>query len=335
MKKISLIVFIYGLLFSSFAQNDSTFCVFELYTSEGCSSCPSADNVFNVAAENANNSINNHLYIAKHVTYWNYLGWTDPFGISSFDQEQTAYKNAGVTNVVGTPMIIRNGQTYIGYSGGIQSNNLNADAFIQLTFDTLKNNMVFVNYEVTGNTIGRSANFFLLESDLVSVVTAGENAGSTLHHNNVARRFISKTLDLTNLQGYVVFVLPPGCNHTKMRVVAFIRETSTMKIKGATKGFSLFDMVSIEELNTSESIIEIYPNPANDKVNIYIEEVQPGSEIKICIYDIQGRNCSNDENYKLSNGLFSFDIQHLKTGIYLMKIITSSGIILKEFYVIQ
>ena len=79
--------------------------VFELFTSQGCSSCPAADEYLGKLSLQANN-----ITIACHVTYWNYLGWKDTFSKSFCDKRQRIYNNYLETKTNYTPQIIINGR---------------------------------------------------------------------------------------------------------------------------------------------------------------------------------------------------------------------------------
>lgn len=78
--------------------------VVELYTSQGCSSCPPADEYLRKLAEEPG-----VIALALHVDYWDYIGWTDKFGNPKFTARQKAYAHAGGSNTIYTPQMIVGG----------------------------------------------------------------------------------------------------------------------------------------------------------------------------------------------------------------------------------
>ena len=84
--------------------DDGQKVVVELFTSQGCSSCPPADEFLGQLAENPD-----VIALALHVDYWDYIGWTDQFGSPQFTARQKAYARAGGNNAIYTPQMIVNG----------------------------------------------------------------------------------------------------------------------------------------------------------------------------------------------------------------------------------
>jgi len=80
--------------------------VVELFTSQGCSSCPPADALFQTYADR-----DDVIALALHVDYWDYLGWKDPFGKAEFTARQKAYARAARQRTVYTPQMIVGGTT--------------------------------------------------------------------------------------------------------------------------------------------------------------------------------------------------------------------------------
>ena len=170
--------------------------VLELYTSEGCDSCPPADKwVSELPAKKLN--VDRVIPLAFHVDYWNQLGWTDPFSQPAFSARQRQHsKRRGVSFVV-TPQLLLNGQDYRrgtlfdDIDGRIKTiNTAKAQAEIRITANS--SNSVLqsrVDVQVPGGADQRRAQVYvaLYENNLVTAVKAGENKGLTLKHDFVVR----------------------------------------------------------------------------------------------------------------------------------------------------
>jgi hypothetical protein len=99
-------------MIGSIIQNDNSsgFVIMELFTSQGCSSCPHADDLLGEYAEKNDDQI---IPIAFHVDYWNYLGWKDSFATLQYTQRQENYDVNFLHASVYTPQLIVNGETEI------------------------------------------------------------------------------------------------------------------------------------------------------------------------------------------------------------------------------
>lgn len=307
------------------AQSTDSFCVLELFTSEGCSSCPGGDNMLNTVAISGESSTANNLYIALHIQYWNYLGWIDPYSNSQYDDMFFGYYNSGngITfpsgNSFATPLFVRNGETGRNYS--TSTLNKTATAFVELSFNEIVGNQLKVNYTLSGDLINTEARFFLVESSLVNTITAGENAGSTLHHENVSRDM--EILPTINTTGTVTFAIPASSNREKMRVMAYIRKNEdtpwNREIIGANKGFKLGDFVEIQEI---QDIVEtnIYPNPSNSSTSILCVEKME----KVTLLDELGNILFMSTP---SSNSLEIDLSTFEKGIYFVQIETAKGLV--------
>ena len=90
------------------ADGDARLVVVELYTSQGCSSCPPADKFLHDLAKR-----DDVLALGLHVDYWDYIGWKDIFGDPAFSERQRAYARAGNRRSVYTPQMIIQGQEHV------------------------------------------------------------------------------------------------------------------------------------------------------------------------------------------------------------------------------
>lgn len=103
-----------GLVLESAEQQTG---LLEVYTSEGCSSCPPADRFVSSLVDDPR-VFEDFIPLAFHVDYWDYLGWSDRFAMASFSERQRAYARAGGVNTVYTPGFLYNGQEWRNFFGG-------------------------------------------------------------------------------------------------------------------------------------------------------------------------------------------------------------------------
>ena len=206
----------------------------ELYTSEGCSSCPPADKqlsrlrtVLDPAAE--------VVPLALHVGYWDYIGWKDPYAQANFAQRQSWMVRANQRNAVYTPQYFVNGSELRSWQGALrdkvrQVNALPSAAVIRVEAGIAPNGALAVAAEAAARDQSEPAVLYLAlaESGLVSDVTRGENSGATLAHDHVVRKWIGPV----RLTGGAARVqrdipLPAAWNRARLEVVAFVQGERT------------------------------------------------------------------------------------------------------------
>lgn len=202
-------------LAQSFAQTSSTagerswsahspphrVALLELYTSEGCSSCPPADRWLAQlnGSKQSDRSVETRLDqqlipLSFHVTYWDYIGWRDRFGQTRFDerQRQTA-RHAGSRSIY-TPQFVLNGRDFRSFrkiDSAVESTNAEA-AQASLRLKLTETRPRSLRFELDGKTDIADTAIYLAwyENGLSSIVDAGENDGRALHHDFVVRRLI-------------------------------------------------------------------------------------------------------------------------------------------------
>jgi hypothetical protein len=162
--------------------------VVELFTSEGCNSCPPAEALIGVLAANRPDVIP----LAFHVDYWDYIGWRDRFEIPEAADRQRQYQRALHLSTVYTPQLVIDGQRDV--VGNNDPATVPASAHAQgFPLDiTVRDERISVSVGAAGAGAAASsaANDVVLVSYLpegVSKVTRGENAGRELHEFNIVR----------------------------------------------------------------------------------------------------------------------------------------------------
>lgn len=155
--------------------------IVELYTSEGCSSCPPADRWLSTLKGRGD-----VLALAFHVTYWDYIGWTDRFGSAEGTDRQRQLARRDGSNQVYTPQVRADGRDWRRWP------ELPRPAAGTLPALQLQREGDTVTLEVAalaGHSGKLSGYWAVLEDNHVSRVSRGENAGETLRHDHVVRLY--------------------------------------------------------------------------------------------------------------------------------------------------
>jgi hypothetical protein len=152
----------------------------ELYTSEGCSSCPPADRYMS-SLINEPGLWSKIIPLAFHVDYWDYIGWEDRFAQPTFKQRQYDYRKNGLLRSVYTPGWIVDGKEWRGFFQG-RSLPTSPNRSGQKLIAELDNQDLSINFDAIESTKALTAHVALIGFDQQSNVTAGENRGRTLSH---------------------------------------------------------------------------------------------------------------------------------------------------------
>lgn len=217
---------------------DKGFAVIELFTSEGCSSCPPADAV---VAKIEKESAGKPIYIlAFHVDYWNRLGWKDAFSSAAYSQRQNQYARWLKLSSVYTPQVVVNGRTeFVGSEEGTLRNaiktNLAKNAPVQISLSNIiiKQNKAKLRYQTQGKTTNSVLLLAVVQKSAQTKVERGENAGHTLSHVQIVRAI--KSISLKGDTGLANIELPESFNAHGTEVIAFVQNASNGEIVGATK----------------------------------------------------------------------------------------------------
>lgn len=167
----------------------------ELFTSEGCSSCPPADDLLRKLNGITTNSGQLIVGISEHVTYWNNLGWADPYSQPVYTDRQSAYSQRLHLEGVYTPQVVVNGeQDVLGSDGSAILRAIRAQArpspvTVHINSAVLSGNALAVTFSVTGEAHAGSIDIIaaIVDDTAASHVLHGENSGRLLAHVSVAR----------------------------------------------------------------------------------------------------------------------------------------------------
>ena len=220
--------------------------IVELFTSEGCSSCPPADALLKKLSEQQPLQGIQIVALEEHVDYWNHLGWADPFSSDDFSQRQNAYAQIFGRDGVYTPQMVVDGQTeFVGsHSAAARDAILKAAAQpkldVALRFSAsatpAKAALDIRISNPKGISLHGPADLWLAvtESNLQSNVKAGENSGELLKHAAVVRslRKIGTLKDPASYQGNIQLTPESNWKTENLSAVVFVAEKDSRKIIG-------------------------------------------------------------------------------------------------------
>lgn len=221
--------------------------VVELFTSEGCSSCPPADALLKQLSQEQPVRGAEVIALEEHVDYWNQLGWTDPYSSRDFSARQEEYASNLRNGSVYTPQMIVDGASEL-----VGSRRSDADAAIQREATTPKIKLALnqtsepgkkpTMFELHVGDVPASLGTAKLElwiavteKGLQTSVNAGENSGETLQHADVVRtlRKVQSLHSESSATTAVNVDLKENWKLANVRVVAFLVDKTSHHIVGA------------------------------------------------------------------------------------------------------
>lgn len=212
------------------------FAVVELFTSEGCSSCPPADQLMaRIQKEYAGKPV---YILAFHVDYWNHQGWRDVFSERDFTKRQYQYASWLNLETVYTPQAVVNGQReFIGSQEATLKNALGialqttspARLHVDAQVEPGKLKLVYQAANVPAGTLLQVA---LVQKLAHTMVKRGENAGRLLPHVQIVRQIRSFP---ATANGIAVVDLPQAFVSQDWEVITFLQNTRTGAITAATR----------------------------------------------------------------------------------------------------
>jgi hypothetical protein len=209
----------------------------ELFTSEGCSSCPPADRLL----ARIHQEYPSAIVLSEHVSYWNYLGWQDPYSSDAATARQNDYVNRMNLSGSYTPQMVVNGQyEFVGSDASA------AAAAIQKASNQATVRIALSNLKVTGDQLGFNVEtdktpqkaqlvMALVQDEGIQHVKDGENSGHTLKHVQVAR-LIRQIADLKSGAEYKATLtskLPQEFAGSAWHLTLFLQEGRGGAILGA------------------------------------------------------------------------------------------------------
>ncbi|MFC4213167.1 DUF1223 domain-containing protein [Pedobacter lithocola] len=212
------------------------FAVVELFTSEGCSSCPPADAlVARIEKENQDRPV---YILAYHVDYWDRLGWKDTFSNRIFSQRQNQYAKWLNLSSVYTPQIVVNGsREFVGSEEktlrSAITSSLSETGKVKLAI-SVSGQSTILNYQINQPTLGYNLLVAVITPNASNKIERGENKGRTLSHVQIVRNLENFRLNGKD-KGSVDFLPIRGIQQGNAEIIALLQNEKTGQITAAAK----------------------------------------------------------------------------------------------------
>ncbi|UII76167.1 DUF1223 domain-containing protein [Flagellimonas sp. HMM57] len=211
--------------------------VLELFTSQGCSSCPPAD----LLLEKVKEQYPTEVYaLSYHVDYWNYIGWKDPFSKSVYTKKQRDYNIKFKSRSNYTPQLVVNGnEHFVGsnrsklYSKIDAYKKLKSSNSVSLDKTTIKGNEVMFNYTIDGGLASKQLRAVLVLDERTTSVKRGENRNRALKNSNIV--VMEKYVDLQSKFGVATIEIPSIVTPKEKLTLVLLVENDDLTITGAAK----------------------------------------------------------------------------------------------------
>ena len=205
-----------------------TVALLELYTSEGCSSCPPADRFLGTLRASGL-APSQAVLLSLHVDYWNYIGWKDPYSSPVFTARQRSLAALAGSRTVYTPEFFVGARELRNWNGGVPDavrriNATPARASIGISLGEPSAAGLPVEVKAAAPN-GALLQVALVHNKVASRVTAGENGGRTLHHDFVVRQWLAPVpVGRDGIAALArVLPLPVGAPATDFALTAFVQ----------------------------------------------------------------------------------------------------------------
>ena len=228
------------------AENVRTPVLIELFTSEGCSSCPPADRLLQVLEQKQPVQGVDIIVLSEHVDYWNQLGWRDPFSSPQFSARQREYSTTLRGDGVYTPQMVVDGKSgFVGNQSNLALKEIAKQAGrqvakVRLDKVTVANGSVSAVVSVKDIPTEAGNGPFdvvvaLAQTGLASRPGSGENQGASLSHTGVVR--VLNRIGRTTSEGFdgeARIRLETPWSKDSLKLVAFVQDRKTHVVWGVS-----------------------------------------------------------------------------------------------------
>ncbi len=225
---------VYGGIVTAQTSQPKAIAVVELFTSEGCSSCPPAEATL---AQIKAAYPQNVLVLEYHVDYWNHLGWKDAYSSHDYTLRQQQYARQFHLDGSYTPQAVVNGNSEM-----VGSDKQKITTTINHVLSAKAANKINIVAHPQGNNIevdytaslaGEVLNIVLVQKSTATNVKGGENGGRHLAHTNVVRQL--RIIDTEKTTGKTTVTLPAGLTAKDCSIIAYTQQKSNWTVTGAVE----------------------------------------------------------------------------------------------------
>ena len=252
-KLIMVIFFIMFIIYSTAAfwgnepgelpdnKADNAFIVLELFTSQGCSSCPAADAQLEKISKMAREKHLPLYALAFHVDYWDHLGWKDGFSSQQYTARQYQYGRAFSKRNIYTPQMIVNGRyEFVGSDAAAYDTYINKalsqkpEQLLELKGSyTISGDELDIDFNIPGNFSGY-ANIALVQDEAGINIKAGENSGRSIKYTNIVRGF--RQIDCSDKEHMHLKMEKPGSmQNNNFMIIIYLQNKDDMHIAAVTR----------------------------------------------------------------------------------------------------
>ena len=207
----------------------------ELFTSEGCSSCPPADALLEKLDHSQPVPEAKIIVLSEHVDYWNQLGWSDPYSSAQLTRRQQSYALRFDTSGPYTPQMVVDGiAQFVGSDGREALSAIGSAAQAEKLNIRLQRSGAGVgitHVEIDAGRRGGGVYLVLAENSASSQVLRGENQGRSLHHVAVVRRM--EQIGKWNGRKPFIKDISSGEGDLALRLIVFVQEPGAGRMSGA------------------------------------------------------------------------------------------------------
>lgn len=211
--------------------------ILELFTSQGCSSCPPADELLKRVQQEREANV---ITLSYHVDYWNYIGWADPFSDPLHTNRQRDYNQKFGSPSNYTPQLVINGKEHMVGSNSSKLYSKISDYSRQSTENTIaisdirkEDKSVHIGYKVDGPLKGKQIRAALLIDQRVTLVQRGENRNRKLRNSNIVVAMVD--VAIKSKEGSMEVPIPGTViPEDQLRVVLLV-ENQDMDISGGVR----------------------------------------------------------------------------------------------------
>ncbi len=236
-----MLLFLLTSWLGSHGESPSQPVLVELFTSEGCSSCPPADRLLMELDRKQPVPGANIIVLSEHVDYWNSLGWRDPYSSHQWSERQSDYAGRFNLESVYTPQMVVAGAREVNGSddsavrAAIKKSVATPGVTLSITNPVKKADTLEIEFAAGASTNAVVYAVFADDSDR-STVARGENAGRTLDHVAVARSLVQVAeLGPSPVDKELDIRLPPEAGQRRLRLVLFAQDRKSGHIVGVVQ----------------------------------------------------------------------------------------------------